>query len=104
MVRAAAAAVLPATNWRLSTLNPPWNSCLPDFGPAFCGRDATARRGGQSSINDRHRPCPTCGPAAYFHGKTAHHEAFGWQRLQIVQLFDMAIADFTSSAMSLPDQ
>src|SRR5665213_3742405 len=59
---------------------------------------------GRSIIEDRYRTSPAGGTAAHFHRKAAHREAFGRQRFEIVQLFDMAVADLASGAMAFPDQ
>src|SRR6185437_2811591 len=66
--------------------------------------DAIAQRGAQSSINDCDRPCPSGRPAPHFDWKTADREASGWQRLKIVQFFDMAISDIAAGSMSLPNE
>src|SRR5665811_255048 len=82
---------------------PPKKCLAGDGRPCYCS-DAIARSGRQSSINDRHRPRPAGGTAAHLHRKAAHQEALGRQGFEIVQLFDMAIADFASGTMAFPDQ
>src|ERR1039457_1747101 len=87
-------------------VNPPLAKCaLPAvYRLCCCGSNAIARYGGQSSINDRHRPRPAGGPATDLHRKAAHCEARGRQSLEIVQLLDMAIADLAPGPVTLPDQ
>src|SRR3974377_369952 len=68
------------------------------------GRDAIARRAAGSSVDNRHRARPSGETAAHFHRKATHHETGRRQRLEIVQLLDMAIADLAAGAMTFPDQ
>src|SRR5262249_28070921 len=58
----------------------------------------------ESSVNDRNRPCPTGGTGAHLYRETTHGEALGREGFEIVQFFDMAIADLASGAVPLPDQ
>ena len=87
-------------------VSPPWKTFdLPGFSPGLVvGWDAIARCGGQSSINDCNGPCPTGGPAAHFHRKTAHHEAGRRQRLEVMKFLDMAVTDLAAGPMTLPDE
>src|SRR5581483_11753038 len=55
------------------------------------------------SIDDRDRACPAGGAAAHLHREAAHGEAFGRERLEIVQLLDVAVADLAAGAMAFPD-
>src|SRR5262249_57479119 len=41
---------------------------------------------------------------AHFDGKAAHHEPFGRQRFEIVELLDVAIADLATGSVAFPDQ
>src|SRR6478736_673965 len=83
----------------------PGNACFTGvLGRAFVGRDAIARNGGQSSINDCHCSRPTGGAAANLHWKAAHHEAVRRERLEIMQLFNVTIADIAPCTMAFPDQ
>src|SRR6266478_32043 len=56
------------------------------------------------AIDDRHRPCPARRSALDLDRKARHGETGRRQKLQIVQLFDMAVADVASGLVALPDQ
>src|SRR6185437_4823856 len=78
---------------------------LPGVWPGIViGWDAIAGCGGQSSVNDRNRSRPPSRSAAYLYGEAAHHEAGRGNCLQVVQFFDMAIADIAAGPVSLPDE
>src|SRR5262249_37918033 len=51
-----------------------------------------------------HRPGPAGRAAPDLHRKAADGEAPGWQRLEIVQLLDMAVADLPAGVVALPGQ
>ena len=54
-------------------------------------------------IDNRDGPGPTRGCAFDFDWKARHHESGRWQKFEIVQLFDMAIADVTAGYVAFPD-
>src|SRR5437868_7176539 len=47
---------------------------------------------------------PAGGGAADLHGETRDREAVGRQRLEVVQLLEVAVADLASGLVALPDQ
>src|SRR3954451_21701720 len=60
--------------------------------------------GKQSAVEYRHRPRPPRRGALDLHRKARHHEPGRRQLLQIVQLFDVAIADVAAGLVAFPDQ
>src|ERR1700677_1569279 len=58
----------------------------------------------RSPIDDRHRPRPTCRGALDLGWEARDGEAGRWQRLEVVQFLDMAIADVTAGLMTFPDE
>src|SRR3982074_3907087 len=55
-------------------------------------------------VDDGDRPRPAGGTAPHLDGKRAHRESLGRQRLEIVQLLDVAIADLAAGLVAFPDQ
>src|SRR5882757_11063431 len=55
------------------------------------------------SVKDRHRAGPACRGTLDLHRKTRHHEAGRRQLLEIMQLFDMAIADVAAGLVAFPN-
>src|SRR6185436_16252974 len=57
-----------------------------------------------SAVENGNRPCPARRGALDLHREARHHEAGRWQLLEIVQLFDVAIADMAAGLVAFPDQ
>src|SRR5215467_2499245 len=60
------------------------------------------KRGCSLVLQDRHRPRPPGGGGFDLDGEAGNHEAVRWQRLQVVQLFDVAVADLTARPVAFP--
>src|SRR5437588_10663543 len=56
------------------------------------------------AVENSHRPRPARRGALDLHGKTRHHKAGRGQLLEIMQFFDMAIADVAAGLVAFPDQ
>ena len=85
-------------------VSPPWK-CLfcRVLGPAFSlgGMLSPGAVGNQASMIATALVQPA-EPPRTFTGKAAYREAFDGQRLEIVQLLDVAIADVAAGTMALP--
>src|ERR1700676_5306507 len=57
-----------------------------------------------SPVDDSHRPGPACGGAFDLDRKAGDGEAGRGQLLEVVQLFDVAVADVAPGLVTFPDQ
>src|ERR1700687_192231 len=62
------------------------------------------RRARTLALKDGDRAGPARRRPLDLDGETRHHEAGRGQKLQIVQLLDMAVADVTAGLVAFPDQ
>jgi hypothetical protein len=60
--------------------------------------------GGHLAVDDRDRPRPSRRGALDLHRKAGHREPGRRQKFQIVQFFDVAVADVPPGLVALPDQ
>src|SRR2546428_2372518 len=63
-----------------------------------------AARGAPSTVDDGDRAGPAGGGAADLHRETGDREAVAGQRLEVVQLLEVAVADLAPGLVPLPDQ
>src|SRR2546425_2714869 len=61
-------------------------------------------RGAPSTVDDGDRAGPAGGGAADLHRETGDREAVAGQRLEVVQLLEVAVADLAPGLVPLPDQ
>src|SRR5271166_83312 len=70
----------------------------------YCGiYSSTATTSRPSVLDDRHRPRPAGGGALDLGREARDHESGRRQRLEIVQLLDVAVADAPAGLVALPD-
>src|SRR3954454_15954530 len=76
------------------------------YGPGSAQRHEECRSasGTRSPLDDRHRPSPARRSALDLDREAGHGETGRRQLLQIVQLFDVAIADMAAGLVAFPDQ
>src|SRR6516162_4162358 len=68
----------------------------------ICG--CSPNRGCSLVLQDRHSPRPTGGGGFDLDGEAGNREAVRWQRLQVVQLLDVAVANLAASPVAFPDE
>src|SRR6476659_5241660 len=105
-------AAAPAIKWRRLNVAPESGSVLPlqQAHPRYDHRLLAFTTSSPlpsaivSAFDDRHRPRPAGGRALDLDRETRHGEPGRGQLLEVVQLFDVAVADVASGLVAFPDQ